>query len=322
MGTNEHRHLRPVGTALMVLVLSIGASGTAFANNGNGKGPDKSDPGTSAAADPGTSSTDTGTGGSPSDGKADNGKKQGNDSSSAGPSGTKGNGDAKKNNGKGSSHQSSGTAGTSGDPGKPQPPSNADKNKGGANGQCPGGAYCSTRDGSPSGNGNGKGKAVGKPCAGCVGKADNKNPHGQRPNGSDHNKGYECDGNHGIGRTNPAHTGCKAAPPPVKPPVVTPPPVKPPVVTPPPHKPPVVTPPPTKPPAVTPPVKNRPPTVLGTQQVGGTTPTVLGAQAVTPAGVLPSTGADSGLGLLGLGGLGLVAVGAATLALRRRSSRA
>ncbi|HKN92297.1 MAG TPA: LPXTG cell wall anchor domain-containing protein [Acidimicrobiia bacterium] len=44
-----------------------------------------------------------------------------------------------------------------------------------------------------------------------MGKADNKNPHGQMPNGSDHNAGYECDRNHGIGRTNPAHTGCKTA---------------------------------------------------------------------------------------------------------------
>ena len=34
------------------------------------------------------------------------------------------------------------------------------------------------------------GKATGKPCAGCVGKADNKNPKGQFfPNGTDHNKG-------------------------------------------------------------------------------------------------------------------------------------
>jgi hypothetical protein len=91
----------------------------------------------------------------------------------------------------------------------PQPKSNADMNKGGANngGDC--GAYCSTRDGSPSGNGNGKGEAKGKPCAGCVGKADNKNPPGQQPDGTDHNAGYECDRNHGIGRTNPAHTGCK-----------------------------------------------------------------------------------------------------------------
>ncbi|HEU0132000.1 MAG TPA: hypothetical protein VFQ85_13510 [Mycobacteriales bacterium] len=94
----------------------------------------------------------------------------------------------------------------------PQPKSNADMNKGGANngGDC--GAYCSTRDGSPSGNGNGKGEAKGKPCAGCVGKADNKNPPGQQPDGTDHNAGYECDRNHGIGRTNPAHTGCTPAP--------------------------------------------------------------------------------------------------------------
>src|SRR2546423_1791905 len=108
-----------------------------------------------------------------------------------------------------SSGHSTGTAGTSGDPTQPQPLSNADQNSGGANGQCPGGAYCSTRDGSASGNGNGNGKATGKPCAGCVGKADNKNPKGQRPNGSDHNAGYECDRNHGIGRTNPAHSGCQ-----------------------------------------------------------------------------------------------------------------
>jgi len=112
------------------------------------------------------------------------------------------------------SHVTSGTAGTSGDPTTPQPNSNADNNTGGANGQCPGGPYCSTRDGSPSGNGNGKGKATGKPCAGCVGKADNKNPKGQNPNGSDNNAGYECDRNHGIGRTNPAHTGCKSSTPP------------------------------------------------------------------------------------------------------------
>jgi hypothetical protein len=112
------------------------------------------------------------------------------------------------------SHGTGGTAGTSGDVTKPQPVSKADQNSGGANGKCTGAAYCSTRDGSPSGNGNGKGKAVGKPCAGCVGKADNKNPKGQNPNGSDHNKGYECDGNHGIGRTNPAHTGCTPPTPP------------------------------------------------------------------------------------------------------------
>ncbi|MDQ1696402.1 MAG: hypothetical protein QOJ03_1755 [Frankiaceae bacterium] len=112
----------------------------------------------------------------------------------------------------GDSDHSDGTAGTSGDPSQPQPPSNADQNGGGANGDC--GSYCSTRDGSPSGNGNGKGNAKGKPCAGCVGKADNKNPPGQYKDGSDHNNGYECDGNHGIGRSNPAHTGCTTTPPP------------------------------------------------------------------------------------------------------------
>ena len=90
----------------------------------------------------------------------------------------------------------------------PQPASKADYSGNGANQH---GSYDSTRDGSPSGNGNGGGEAKGKPCAGCVGKADNKNPKGQYPDGSDHNKGYECDGNNGIGRSNPAHTGCRMA---------------------------------------------------------------------------------------------------------------
>ena len=106
-------------------------------------------------------------------------------------------------------HQTSGTAGTSGDVSQPQPLSTADQNTGGANGQCPDGPYCSTRDGSPSGNGNGGGNATGEPCAACVGNADNKNPPGQMPNGSDPNNGFECDGNSGIGQTNPAHSGCK-----------------------------------------------------------------------------------------------------------------
>jgi hypothetical protein len=92
---------------------------------------------------------------------------------------------------------------------KPQPLSNADKNGTGANpGSSCTHAYCSTRDGRASENGNGDGKATGRPCQGCVGKADNKNPRGQRPNGSDRNNGYECDGNKGIGKGNPAHTSC------------------------------------------------------------------------------------------------------------------
>src|SRR5436190_22067928 len=103
-------------------------------------------------------------------------------------------------------HSSSGTAGTSGDVSSPQPNSTADDNGVGANNGP--GPYTSTRDGSASGNGNGTGNATGKPCAGCVGKADNKNPAGQMPGPSDRNAGYECDTNHGIARTNPAHTGC------------------------------------------------------------------------------------------------------------------
>jgi LPXTG-motif cell wall-anchored protein len=108
----------------------------------------------------------------------------------------------------GKSDHSQGNASTRGSYDDPQPQSTADQNSAGANGKCPGGPYCSTRDGSASGNGNGGGQATGKPCAGCVGKADNKNPKGQYPGPSDRNNGYECDGNHGIARSNPAHTGC------------------------------------------------------------------------------------------------------------------
>jgi hypothetical protein len=109
---------------------------------------------------------------------------------------------------------------------KPQPPSKADFSGHGANKHGP---YDSTRDGSASANGNGGGEAVGKPCAGCVGKADNKNPRGQLPGGSDANAGYECDRNHGVGRGNPAHTACvpDRTPPATNPPGETPPPANP-----------------------------------------------------------------------------------------------
>jgi hypothetical protein len=76
------------------------------------------------------------------------------------------------------------------------------------------GAYDSTCDGSASQNGVGGGKATGKPCAGCVGNADDKNPPGQAPDGTDANAGFECDTNQGVGQTNPAHTGCTPPPPP------------------------------------------------------------------------------------------------------------
>src|SRR5205823_4866635 len=81
-------------------------------------------------------------------------------------------------------------------------------NSGTGNGANHPGPYDNTCDGSASGDGHGGGQATGKPCAGCVGNADDKNPKGQYPNGNDHNAGYECDRNHGIARTNPAHTGC------------------------------------------------------------------------------------------------------------------
>ena len=70
------------------------------------------------------------------------------------------------------------------------------------------GPYDTTCDGSPSRNGNGD-NGQGKPCAGCVGNADNKNPPGQQPDPTrDGNNGYECDNNQGVGKTNPAHSGC------------------------------------------------------------------------------------------------------------------
>ncbi len=77
------------------------------------------------------------------------------------------------------------------------------------NGANQSGPYDSTCDGSASQNGVGAGNATGKPCAGCVGNADDKNPPGQMPDGTDANAGYECDTNQGVGQTNPAHSGCE-----------------------------------------------------------------------------------------------------------------
>jgi len=76
---------------------------------------------------------------------------------------------------------------------------------GGANQQGP---YDPNGVGLPSGNGNSDNNNGNRPCAGCVGSADTKNPPGQLPGGSDHNRGYECDENQGVGKTNPAHSGC------------------------------------------------------------------------------------------------------------------
>jgi hypothetical protein len=60
---------------------------------------------------------------------------------------------------------------------------------------------CDGTQGSHGNGGNGK-------CAGCTGKADDKSPGGQYP--GDHNNGYECDHNGGVGKGNPAHSKCPA----------------------------------------------------------------------------------------------------------------
>ena len=77
----------------------------------------------------------------------------------------------------------------------------------------PAGTFTNSCDWGSSGNGNGGGLSVGKPCAGCVGQADDKNPPGHKNDPSGSNRGYECSTNHGIARTNPAHTGCRNNPP-------------------------------------------------------------------------------------------------------------
>jgi LPXTG-motif cell wall-anchored protein len=312
MKVSKRAPARPLAViaALLMLVLSMGVAGNAFADSDNGHGAGQA---------------------------YGHGGGQGNSSADS-PSGT-----ATTSNGAAVDHSTQGNASTQGDVTKPQPLSNADQNTAGANGACPGGPYCSTRDGSPSLNGNGNGNGVGKPCAGCVGKADNKNPKGQHPNGSDHNNGYECDGNNGIGKGNPAHTGCKAVtpppPPPHKPPCTKPPkppvtpPAKPPV-TPPNEVPPAVTPPAVTPPEVVPavtPPSVTPPEVAPAVAPPAVAPAVLGeeafaqppqAAAVAPAaaGVLPPTGVGSGTELVGLAGLALVLIGGATLTFRRRSA--
>lgn len=61
----------------------------------------------------------------------------------------------------------------------------------------------------PAFAGTGPSVNAGKPCNGCVGNADGKTPPGQTLDGSDSNSGYECDSNKGVGKGNPAHTGCE-----------------------------------------------------------------------------------------------------------------
>lgn len=163
--------------------------------------------------------------------------------------------------------------------------------------------YGSTCDGSESGNGNGDGNANGRPCAGCVGNADNQNPPGQTPGPQDSNNGYECDGNSGVGQGNPAHSGCEPTETPTEP---SPTPTEP-TETP-------TTPAPTEP-TVTPttPVPTEPTTTptepTATPTVPSETPTA--PVESTPPGELPATGSDAllvlvyGLSMLGIGGAAL-----------------
>lgn len=67
------------------------------------------------------------------------------------------------------------------------------------------GDYCPSGVDLPSGNGT----ATNKPAAGAVGNADDKNPPGQAPDGSDANDGSEGDGRQAGGQTtNPRYCGC------------------------------------------------------------------------------------------------------------------
>lgn len=240
---------------------------------------------------------------------------------------TAGSSDTKK-----AEHRTSGTAGTVGTPPAPQPLSNADQNTGGANGQCANreGPYCGTTR-TPSLNGKSTIDAsTGKPCAGCVGKADNKNPQGQFPNASDANNGYECDGNQGIAKGNPAHTSCVPTTPVVPKPPVTPvtpvTPVKP--VTPVTPVAPVTPVTPVTPAApgapvvlpaeeIAPPAVHRPPTVKGVEQLAPQPPAGV-EQLAAPSGVLPPTGASVMTNALAATGLGLLLLGAVVL-LRRKA---
>ncbi|HZI97235.1 MAG TPA: hypothetical protein VFD41_06880 [Actinomycetales bacterium] len=185
--------------AVLTLVLSL-TSGSALADpggNGNGKGQaKKAEVTTTESSTPGPSADSNGPSADSNGPPAHSNSKSAKHKDSPVQETT-----ATSNSDKGKSKV------VSGETGQPQPKSNADLNPGGANngGDC--GSYCSTRDGTPSGNGQGKNGIE----AGSKGRADNKNPPGQFKDGSDANNGYECDGNNGIAKGNPAHTACTSA---------------------------------------------------------------------------------------------------------------
>lgn len=191
----------------------------------------------------------------------------------------------------------------------------------GGNGANQSGPYDPSGVGAPSGNGRSDQNNGNRPCAGCVGNADAKNPPGQLPGGSDPNNGYECDGNQGVGKTNPAHSGCGSktttTPPGGGPPGGGPPGGGPPGGGPPGGGPPGVqeTPPPTvaAPQAETAPAPRQ--EVLGREQAGGEAPGGRDVSSPTrapeaaprdlPTGELPFTGRDLPIVAL-LGALALI----------------
>ena len=199
-----------------------------------------------------------------------------------------------------------------------QPVSGADLNLGGANGNCSDtepddGYFCGTARTQASGNGQGQGVAVGKPYQAHKGKADNKNPAGQVQ--SDHNNGYECDGNQGIAKGNPAHTSCVSVTTgggggggggftPPGPPTVTPPGIG----------------------GVDTgvPGSNRPPVVAGVDTLvppAGVEmvrpPTQAAPQALPGAAALPATGSTPAMRMLSALAFGLLALGSGLLMYRR-----
>jgi hypothetical protein len=126
-------------------------------------------------------------------------------------SGTKSNGNG-NGNGNGNNKSGGGGSGKPFDPDPPPtqtPPATTGPTGCDAYGNSQGGAYdhdnCDGNQGLNGNGGNGK-------CAGCTGKADDKGPGGQSP--GDHNNGYECDHNSGVGKGNPAHSKCPKTPPP------------------------------------------------------------------------------------------------------------
>ena len=178
-----------------------------------------------------------------------------------------------------------------------QPFSTADNNNTGANTNSTDNPYVS----------NNLGQTQGGHAAGSVGAADNKFPSGQVPNGTDSNRGYECDQNPGIGNGNPAHTACST--PPLAPTSTT-----------------------TSTTSTT--MRTTPTTVAGAQvsgvtvtktttgaqvagvQVTRTLPTTSAAPSAAPTAKLAFTGSNAGE--LALLGLGLIGAGTAAAVVTRR----